>query len=64
MSKINKQADDPVRVYLWADPNEEGIFWDQPLDAGEGYRKPKKYTEADRRALERAIGEDVKVIKP
>ena len=63
-NKISKQADDfdPVRVLLWADPDEPGIYWDQPIGAGAGYRKPKKYTEADRRALERAIGESVQVI--
>ena len=62
----NKQANDldPVRVMLWADPDQEGIYWDQPIGAGEGYRKPKKYTESERAALERAIGESVEIIKP
>jgi len=65
-SKPNKQADDldPVRVYLWADPDQEGIYWDQPIGAGEGYRKPRKYTEEGRRRLELTIGEDVLIIKP
>ena len=66
MSKANKQVSDleAVRVLLWADPDQEGIYWDQPLDAGAGYRKPRKYTEEGRRRLELSIGEDVKVIKP
>ncbi len=65
MSKSKQPNDlDPVRVLLWADPDQEGIYWDQPPGDLPGYRKRRKYTEADRRALERAIGENVKVIKP
>jgi len=66
MSKANKQPNDidRVRVMLWADPDQEGIYWDQPPGDQAGYRKPKKYSEADKQALERAIGEAVQVIRP
>ena len=66
MSKANRQPNDidRVRVMLWADPDQPGIYWDQPPDAGEGYRKPKKYSEADKKRLEKNIGEAVQVIRP
>jgi len=65
-SKPNKQPNDldPVRVYLWADPDQEGIYYDQPPGDLPGYRKPRKYTEEGRRRLELSIGEDVQVIRP
>jgi len=66
MSKANKQADDldPVRVILWVYPGEPDVYYDQPPGDRAGYRKPRKYSEAQKQALERAIGESVQIVKP
>jgi len=66
MSKANKRLDsmDTVRITLWVDPDDAGIYWDQPPGDRVGYRKRRKYTEADKKRLEQNIGEDVIVIRP
>lgn len=65
MSKSDQPNDlDRVRVLLWVYEGEPDVYYDQPPGDRAGYRKPKKYTESDRRALERAIGEKVQVIRP
>lgn len=64
MAHLRLDNTDQVHVMLWADPDQPGIFWDQPPGDLPGYRKPRKYTEADRLRLEQTIGEDVQIIRP
>ena len=64
MAHLRLDNMDPVRVMLWADPDQPGIFWDQPPGDLPGVRKRRRYSEADRRRLEQTIGEDVQIIRP
>lgn len=64
MSKANKQTNDldPVRIMLWVYPDEPDVYYDQPPGDLPGYRKRRKYSESQKEALERAIGEECVVI--
>ena len=64
MAHLRLDNMDTARVMLWVYPDEPGVFYDQPPGNLPGYRKPRKYTEADRRRLEQNIGEDVIIIRP